>query len=169
MISGYNYSEIITNNDEISAKKEIDLLFSKGHYNKRKNFPKFQTWTNLHEDLKFLKFKNTFLNSCQLYLDKNFYSYKMTMWCYMDSFFNSILKNHEKQWHKHQHSLSGTLTLSGIYYLENPKNIGTEFENFKINPLPKTWYIFPSTLIHRPPKVLSFRKRYTLSADILVY
>jgi hypothetical protein len=162
MILEYNYSNIITPRDHAIAKKKIDELFISGNYPKLA--PKFQTYLNLYEYDEFKIFVSTFLDSCKSYLNYPIKKCRLNFWCYMDYRSNFLKKDYNDQWHNH--SNAGPFTISGIYYMINPRNVGTEFKNFVIEkPQKHTWYLFPSNLDHRPPKVLSFRKRYTLGAD----
>jgi hypothetical protein len=160
MILKYNYSHIISKEDQKRAIKLTDNLIRKGDWHKTS--PKFQTLPNLHTYEEFKIFTNTFIDSCFNYLNIIF-DYKIKMWVYRDNRFNSKKKNPSQQWHEHS---SGKLNrLSGIYYLQNLRNEGTEFKNFNVIPELYTWYIFPSHLLHKPPVIKSFRNRYTIAAD----
>ena len=98
-------------------------------------------------------------------LNKKIKKCDINFWCYMDYRSNFLKKDYNDQWHKH--SDVGPFTISAVYYLFNPRHVGTEFKDFRIEkPKEYTWYLFPSDLEHRPPKVMSFRKRYALGADI---
>ena len=161
-IKEYNYSKIITEKDQKKAKNLIDDLFKTGNWDNSK--PKFQTHLNLflYEELEI--FKKTFLQSCSEYLGiKNISEYKIYMWCYKTNLISNFWDKRDL-WHCHNDSNSNAI--SGLYYLRNFKNEGTEFENFKINPQQYTWYIYPSHILHRPPKTKSFRNRYTIAADL---
>jgi hypothetical protein len=163
-IREYNYSNIITEKQQDDIIKLVNYLFKSGNWDKNK--PKFQTYENLflYEELKTLK--ETFLNSCCDYLEiKKIHEYKMNMWCYKDNIVNTFWRNEKKSWHCHA-NYDEIDRISGIYYLRNPKNEGTEFENFKINPESYTWYLFPSYLLHKPPKTKSLESRYTIAADL---
>jgi hypothetical protein len=163
MIKEYNYSHIIDNKHQKRAIKTIDSIFSSGNWPNVEGLPRFQTWANLnkYEELKI--FEYTFLQSCLNFLDLKNIDYKIMLWCYKNNRFNHRKKDFEDQWHKHDDP--GHNKLSGVYYLRNLRNEATEFKDFKINAKPYTWYVYPSNLLHRPPKLKSFRYRYTLAAD----
>ena len=90
------------------------------------------------------------------------------MWCYMDHRNNPYKKKESDMWHHHiTKEMKGMDGLSGIYYLRNPRNVSTLFKDGESpKPLSFIWNIFPSYLVHRSGEVKSWRKRYTLSADI---
>lgn len=165
MIKQYNYSNLIKKSDEDNVTNLINYLFKKGIW--CKTVPKYQTWDNLYEYEQLTIFKNTFLNSCFNYLnylnlDLN-KKYDITMWCFRDNFFTNVLKDRQKSWHNH--GFVGENKISGVYYLKNFEKNGTEFRDFNLKYEPHTWFIFPSYLEHRPPKVKSLRYRCTIAAD----
>ena len=160
MIKEYDYSSIIKNEDQSNLIKLIDYLIKTGNW--VKDAPTFQTKLESY-DYEYVKiFKKTFLKSCFNYLDLKYtINNKVIMSCYRDNIFNNLKKNQEDMWHCHE--IYGKI--SGIYYLKNLRKEGTEFKDFKLEVKPYTWFIYPSYLLHKPPKIKSIRNRYTLVAD----
>jgi len=164
MIKNYNYSHIISKNDNKRAINLVDNLIKSGDW--CPNAPKFQTWPDLYEYEEFKIFTDTFINSCFQYL--NFKSnYKLDMWVYRDNRFDNKKKNPSNRWH--EHSKGKMNKISGLYYLKNLRNEGTQFKDFNVIPEQYTWYIYPSFLLHKPPAIKSFRNRYTIAADFEYY
>jgi len=167
MICAFNYSDIITEEHQNKAKNLIDNLIISGNWDKLS--PSFQTYPNLYQYSEFNIFFNCFLNSCNQYKNKLLEPTISKMWCYVDNgsnFFKTKSDKHENLWHSHQQDYTYE-GISGVYYLKNNKKLSTEFKNFKIEyPKDYTWYIFPSDLEHRSPKITCIEKRYTLAADI---
>ena len=162
MIKDYNYSHIIKEEDQRKSIKFVDNLFKSGNWCQDENIPKFQTWPNLNQYDEFKIFEETFITSCFQYL--NFTpNFELRMWVFKDNRFNNIKKNQSEQWHEHS---GGSLRkISGLYYLKNLRNEGTQFKDFNIIPKQYTWHIYPSYLLHKPPVIKSFRYRYTIAAD----
>jgi hypothetical protein len=159
MFKKYDYSHIISSNDQKEAISLVYNLIKTGNW--CKSVPKFQTYSDIHKYSELDIFKKTFLQSCYDYLNIN-YNAKILMWCYKDNIFNIKKKN---LWHSHCDISWGENKISGIYYLKNPLKEGTKFQNFTLEANPYTWYIYPSNLLHRPPNTKSFVNRYTLAAD----
>jgi len=65
MIKYYDYSSIITKQDELKCLDVIDDLFKTGNWDKE--VPYYQTFANLHEYSEFNIFTQTFLQSCSDY------------------------------------------------------------------------------------------------------
>lgn len=164
MVSKYNYSDIITKKDQRIAIDFVDNLIKNECW--YKSHPPFQTFADLYKYKEFKIFYSTFLNSCLKYLNiNNVSNYKVLMWVFRDNRFNNKQKNQEELWH--EHSRGNMNKISGVYYLRNLRNEGTEFKNYKISkPEPYTWYIYPSHLLHKPPIIKSIRNRYVISADL---
>ena len=160
MIKTYNYSHIITEEDQKKAIKLTDSLIKSGNW--CKNVPTYQTWPNLYQYDEFKIFAETFVTSCVQYL--NFTpNFKIYIWVYRDNRFNNMKKNQSEHWH--EHSKGNLNKISGIYYLKNLRGEGTQFKHFNITPKSYTWHIYPSYLLHKPPVIKSFRNRYTIAAD----
>ena len=169
MLKKFNFSTFITENDQNNCIELVNNLFSTENWCEA--VPKYQTWANLFSYNELNSFKMSFIVSCFLYLNKEIKNYEYNCWCYMS--FDNIKKsqNNEELWHSHERDGH---QLTGVYYLQNPKNVpnyhltGTEFLNENIsNIIPEDfcWFIFPSHLIHRPGIIQSNQKRYVLSAN----
>jgi hypothetical protein len=167
MIKEYDYSDIIFKKDNEKIITLVDNLFSDDVWDK--NSPPFQTLPNLYEYSECNILFSSFLDSCCAYKNNNLNAKMFRMWCYKDTGLNFFIEKrnrHEELWHDHQQDYVDE-GLSGIYYLKNTKKISTEFKGYKIkNPKEFSWYIFPSRLKHRPPKIPFFTKRYTIAADL---
>ena len=157
MIKNYNYSHIISEKDQKKAINLTDNLIKSGNW--CKFVPKYQTWPNLNQYDEFKIFEETFITSCLQYL--NFTpNFKVSMWVFRDNRFNNMKKDQFDLWHCH---VDGKI--SGLYYLKNLRNEGTQFKNFNMIPKKYTWHIYPSHLLHKPPVIKSFRNRYTIAAN----
>ena len=174
MIKQYNYSHLISEKDQKKAIKLVDKLIKSGEWNNNSFSPTFQTWTNLYKYEEFSVFYETFIKSSIDYLNNvddldSYFDYSnnvshdnIMMWVYRDNRFNNRKKDQSRLWHEHS---MGTYKISGLYYLRNPRNEATEFVDFDLKPEPYTWYIYPASLLHKPPVIKSFRNRYTIGAD----
>ena len=183
MIGGYRVS--ISRIDQHRAIKKIDELLGEGKWCRDR--PAYQTYDDLWRYGPLKIFASSFLDACEKYsyMDLRRYPYTnlsdhskinlkgFRMWCYMDHRNNPYVKKDWDYWHHHYVASKGvpwpegTKGLSGIYYLRNPRNVKTLFRGQESpKPEPFTWFIFPSFLVHRSLPIKSWRKRYTLSADI---
>jgi hypothetical protein len=167
MIKKYDFSNLISKNDNDSLIELVNQKFETGDWHK--DSPTFQTYPDLFEYDVAYKFKNSFLFSCYSYMKMEIKWFKLKAWCYMDYYDNWITKDKDAQWHHHP------AKLSGIFYLYNPKSVknyplaGTEFlEDGIPNIIPEDfcWFIYPSEYIHRPGQIQTNEKRYTLAADL---
>ena len=166
MIKSYDYTSVITKDNHKKAIKRVDDLIRKGEW--CKDVPSYQTKENLYDYNEFNIFAETFIESCKRYNQESIDIKEFRMWCYMDHRNNPYKKKESDMWHNHMtEGTSGMNGLSGIYYLRNPQNVSTLFREIESpKPLSFIWNIFPSYLVHRAGEVKSWRKRYTLSADI---
>jgi hypothetical protein len=169
MIKRYNFENLISVEDNYNCIKRIDNLFNVGDW--CKTVPYYQTWPNLFKYEEFYKFKYSFILSCYSYLCKEVDIVEITSWCYMNYHLNGVTQNRDILWHSHGNK--NDKKLSGIFYLNNPKNVldyessGTEFKEFSnIIPEDFCWFIYPSHFIHRPGKIQSNSKRYVLACDL---
>jgi hypothetical protein len=115
--------------------------------------------------------KESFKMCCQKYIqymspNNSGYNYptQMKAWA-----FKGITQFGENHIHNHFPA-----TLSGILYLKNKSNVGTEFYDFSgmvqkytVNVEEMDWLIFPSILCHRPESINEI-DRYTLACDFYV-
>jgi len=167
MVSSFNFSNIISEKHQNESIKLVDTLIREGNWDK--SSPSFQTFPNLHFYQEFHIFLQSFLNACNAYKNNSLNPVNIKMWCYVDNgsnFFKTKSHLHNNLWHTHQQN-SSFEGLSGVYYLKNDKKLATEFKSFEIKiPEDFTWYIFPSRLEHRSPKITSITKRYTIAADL---
>ena len=70
------------------------------------------------------------------------------------------------QWHSHENKEINKKQLSALCYLTKT-NVGTEFKNGKsIKPQINTWYIWDSSLVHRPEDKPVNNLRITLGSNI---
>ncbi len=163
MVQIFDYGNMITNKDIIKAKNKVDELIKTENY--CKTVHTYQTWANLYQYSEFKIFYETFITSCFLYLNQKVNIKRERMWCYVDCARNNLKKNRDELWH--EHSENGRNKLSGIFYLINRRKELTEFKNIDHLPYKSfSWYIYPSSLLHRPPKIKSIRNRYTIAANL---
>ena len=73
LVKKYNFSSLITEEDNQLYKEEIDTLISNGDYWIQKGKPLYQTKGNLFESssLHWLKLAYTFSTACKLYVEKD--------------------------------------------------------------------------------------------------
>lgn len=79
-------------------------------------------------------------------------------------------KNTESIWHNHESS-KNTKNISGLLYL-TPTKIGTEFKteflNFEIVPHINRWFLWESSIIHRPKKANTNEDRLVLATSTIL-
>jgi hypothetical protein len=172
----YDFSSIITEDDNWQAMKIIKDIIDSGNY--FENSPPFQTKENLfgRDEAIWLKYRMTFLTSVFLYLGKERKVANMMAWSFMTNI--DTQEDRDMYWHHHnKHSGQG---LSGIMYLHIPSDVqdfdtcGTEMApngpdndgKFFVRPSYYTWLIYPSTEWHRPGIAQSKDYRFILAADI---
>ena len=172
----YDFSSIITEDDNWQAMKIIKDIIDSGNY--FENSPPFQTKENLfgRDEAIWLKYRMTFLTSVFLYLGKERKVANMMAWSFMTNI--DTQEDRDMYWHHHnKHSGQG---LSGIMYLHIPSDVqdfdtcGTEMApngpegdgKFFVRPSYYTWLIYPSTEWHRPGIAQSKDYRFVLAADI---
>jgi hypothetical protein len=173
----FNFSSIINAQDQELAKTDIRQVISEGKY--FTNSPKYQTNINIfnHPGDHWLKFRQSFIMSCFMYLKKEVKIEQIQSWSFMTS--NKTVENRDDLWHTHQYG--SERTLSGIYYLHIPNDVqdvatcGTEFAlNGLMNPeryiapvLNYTWFIYPGKTWHRPMPPQSSQDRFVVAADMV--
>jgi hypothetical protein len=172
----YDFSSVITEQDQAEAVKRITDIINSGQY--FKNSPKYQTQVNLFglTDPLWMKFRMSFIFSVFMYLGKEVKINQMMAWSFMTN--NEIEENRDNLWHTH-HYTQGKTTVSGIWYLKIPtdadyKSSGTEFapngvdqpERITIEPVQNNWLIYPGKIYHRPTAPQSKEFRYVLAADL---
>jgi hypothetical protein len=172
----YNFSSIISPQDESLAKTDIKTIIENGNY--FKNSPKFQTSENLfsrHEP-HWLKFRMSFIFSCFMHIGREVQIKNMQAWSFMTN--NDIVEDREDLWHTH-HLTKQNNSISGIYYLHIPEDAvymlsGTEFapngitspERVVVTPGKQSWIVYPSDQWHRPMPTQSNGYRFIIAADM---
>jgi len=172
----YNFSSVITEQDQADAIQRITDIVNSGQY--FKNSPKYQTQVNLFglPDPLWMKFRMSFIFSVFMYLGKEVKINQLMAWSFMTN--NEITEDRDNLWHTH-HYTEGKTTVSGIWYLKIPtdadyKSSGTEFapngvgqpERITIEPVQNHWLIYPGKIYHRPTPPQSKEFRYVLAADL---
>jgi len=172
----YDFSSVITKQDQEDAVKRITDIVNSGQY--FKNSPKYQTQVNLFGtvDPLWMKFRMSFIFSVFMYLGKEVTINQLMAWSFMTN--NEITEDRDNLWHTH-HYTPGKTTISGIWYLKIPtdadyKSSGTEFapngvdqaERLTIAPEEGHWLIYPGKVYHRPTAPQSKDYRYVLAADL---
>ena len=173
----YNFSSLITDNDNQQACNVVKQIIADGNY--FTNSPKFQTKENIfsrQEDV-WLKYRMSFLFSVFMYLGREAKVSNMMAWSFMTNL--DTAEDREKYWHHHHHKPEKNM-LSGIWYLQIPDDVkdydycGTEMApngpsgegKVFVKPSEYTWLIYPSDQWHRPGIVQSNQYRFILAADI---
>lgn len=182
LVKKYNFSSLISNNDNLEACKTITEIVQSGNY--FTNSPKYQTKENIFQRTEeiWLKYRMSFMFSVFLYLGREVKVQNMMAWSFMTNLQSA--ENRDNLWHHHWHpSNSNVNLLSGVFYLHIPNNVkdkdycGTEFapsgpendDKFYVKPCEFSWIIYPSNLWHRPGIVQSDDYRFILAADIEYY
>ena len=179
LCKSYDYSSLITAEDDTTAIGIIKNIIDSGNY--FKNSPRYQTQENIfaRPEPVWLKYRMTFLTSMFLYLGREARVSNMMAWSFMTNL--ETQEDREQYWHHHDKH-SGQ-SLSGIYYLRIPEDVkdrstcGTEMApngpegpgKFFIGPNERTWNIYPSATWHRPGIVQSNNYRFVLAVDIDFY
>lgn len=179
IVKKFDYSSIITEQDNQDACKIIKSIIDGGNY--FTNSPKYQTKENLlgrPEEI-WLKYRMSFLFSVFMYLGKEAKVMNMMSWSFMTNLEGA--EDRDKLWHHHWHpSRADTDMLSGIFYLDIPKDVadrntcGTELAphgptrpgSYFVTPKDYNWTIYPSKIWHRPGIVQSNNYRYIIAVDI---
>ena len=154
---------------------DIDKLINRGNY--WKNSPPYQTdvnvfglpgeaWNNL---------KMSFIWSCFAYMKQERQIKAVKSWAYKTNL--ETQEDRDNYWH--QHLRPDCTTLSGVFYLNLPKDInlqtsGTEFApngvggggEFFAPAREGYWIIFPGNTWHRPGILTSKNWRYIVAADM---
>lgn len=181
LIKKFNFSSIITENDNEAACQTIKSIIDSGQY--FENSPKFQTKENIFSRSEefWLKYRMSFLFSVFMYCGRELRVNNMMAWSFMTSMQGA--EDREKLWHNHWHPSNEKCDmLSGVLYLKIPSDVenfdlcGTEFapqglensERIFIKPDLFSWIIYPSKLWHRPGIVQSDNFRFVLAADVEV-
>ena len=176
IVKSFDYSSLITDNDEEDACRIIKGIIDSGNY--FTNSPPYQTKENLfaRPEAVWLKYRMTFLTSAFLYLGKEHKVANMQAWSFMTN--KASQPDRNKLWHHHdKHGMKG---LSGILYLHVPEitsEAGTEMapngpegaDKFYVGPNKHTWNIYPSETWHRPGINSSNDYRYIIAVDVGYY
>lgn len=173
----FNFSSIITENDNNQACTIIKDIIAQGNY--FTNSPKFQTKENIfgRPESIWLKYRMSFLFSVFMYLGREVKVSNMMAWSFMTNL--ATAENRDNLWHHHHHKPESKM-LSGVFYLHIPKDVkdldycGTEMaptgpdneDKFFVKPSQFSWLIYPSEEWHRPGIVQSNQYRFVLAADI---
>lgn len=179
----YNWSSLITHDDNQQIKSVVKSIIDRGNY--FKNSPKFQTQENLfgRREPVFLKMRQSFIYSCFQFLGGEVKIKNMMSWCFMTS--QQEVEDRNNLWHNHHvgDNDGTTNTVSGVWYVDIPKTItnqetaGTEFclnwsdksDYFYLRPKELTWAVYPSKLWHRPGIIDSDDYRFVFAADMEYY
>jgi len=177
LVKQFDFSSVITKNDNDTACKIIQQIISAGNY--YENSPKYQTKENLfaRPEAVWLKYRMSFLFSVFMYFGREVKVGNMQAWSFMTNLEGA--EDRENLWHHHQHVPEPQM-MSGIFYLHIPKDVnnrdlcGTEIawndpktsETFFVKPSDFHWIIYPSKLWHRPGITQSNNYRFVLAADV---
>lgn len=182
LVRKFNFSSVITNNDNLQACNIIASIIADGNY--FTNSPKFQTKENIfgRTESVWLKYRMSFLFSVFMYLGREVKVQNMMAWSFMTNLAGA--EDREKLWHHHWHpSRPEAKMFSGIFYLYIPSDVkdrdycGTEMApngidadgKFFVSPTDYNWLVYPSDKWHRPGIVQSSQYRFILAADVEYY
>ena len=181
-IKQYCYNNCFTKEDKNSMIYFLDKeFFDCGRIEKDR--PKFQTDYNYNiiEYDPFIKLKTSFMNACEDYIENEEYKNRlknnehcMMSWSYM----NWVGSGFEVNRSLHAHNPHNINAISGIFYLNLPKNGNdSDYEltctemfiacnRFRLPPEEFCWFLYPSNFYHIPGKTISSEKRYSIAVDI---
>lgn len=179
LVRKYDFSSIITKEDNVQAISVIQEIIASGNY--FKNSPKFQTQENIfgRPESFWLKYRMSFLMSVFMYLGREVRVNNMMAWSFMTNL--ETAEDRDVLWHDHWHPTHPEAKmLSGIFYLHIPEDVkdrdycgtemapnGPESDNkYFITPSDYTWVIYPSNVWHRPGIAQSNQWRFVLAVDI---
>jgi hypothetical protein len=179
LVKKFDFSSIITEDDNKQAIKIIKDIISSGNY--FKNSPKFQTQENIfgRPESVWLKYRMSFLMSVFMYLGSEVRVGNMMAWSFMTN--QKTAEDRDKLWHEHWHPQNpGAKMLSGIFYLKIPEDVkdrdycGTEIApngpekegKYFVTPQDYSWVVYPSDTWHRPGIAQSDNWRFVLAVDI---
>ena len=179
LVKTFDFSSIITEEDNNSAIEIIKSIINSGNY--FTNSPRYQTKENIfgRPEEVWLKYRMSFLFSVFMYLGREVRVTNMMAWSFMTNLEGA--EDREKLWHNHWHPQhADSKMMSGIFYLKIPDDIkdiskcGTEIapngpedrDTFFIGPNDFTWNIYPSSTWHRPGIVQSNQYRFVLAVDV---
>jgi hypothetical protein len=180
-------SDSITNEDHEDMMNYTDELIDRGEVQPCPPAPLYQTNPIVFRDdsdAAFLKLRSTFLDACGVYLScvPDFTPNQQALepagtgaWVYKG--WSDLNETQTNPWHHHNPAF-----LSGVYYLKVPgdhESGGTEFHDPRIaeghstrhqavNPIEKTWLIFPGWLPHKTNYAESNNPRYVVAANLYV-
>lgn len=173
VVKSFDCSDIITKKHQDDCIRTVATLFDNDVY--IKDIPKFQSHSDIFIYSTLKIFRQTFTKSAFAFIghsatDEDVFNVikkdKLKMWCYKGC--PDTIPN----WHNHNifdnETGKNLNCICGVYYLQNPDNLGTVFEGVELNDIkPFTWYIFPGSLNHKAPSHAS-SDRYTLAADLIL-
>lgn len=179
IIKKYNFSSVITQEDNNNAMSIIKSIIDSGNY--FTNSPRFQTKENIfgRPEEVWLKYRMSFLFSVFMYLGREVRVANMMAWSFMTNL--ETAEDREKLWHNHWHPQNhNAKMMSGIFYLHIPDDVqdirtcGTEMapdgpENetkYFVTPQDFSWTVYPSSVWHRPGIVQSNKYRFILAVDV---
>ena len=134
------------------------------------NHPGYQSDPNLFdiEDSNINIIKNNYFNCLLKLFNKNELDIiENKVWTYL------TLKNEntQSQWHNHLEKNNNNINISGLLYLTKT-NIGTEFKtkflNFEIIPHTNRWFLWDSSIIHRPKNTVSEDDRIVIATSTIL-
>ena len=179
LVKKYNFSSVITQQDNDQACAIIKSIIDSGNY--FTNSPKYQTRENIfaRNETVWLKYRMSFLFSIFMYVGREAKVKNMMAWSFMTNLEGA--EDREKLWHDHWHPQDpNSKMLSGIFYLHIPDDVqdrntcgtemapnGPESDNkFFVTPSEFHWTIYPSNIWHRPGIVQSNKYRYIIAVDV---
>jgi hypothetical protein len=134
------------------------------------NHPAYQSDSNLFniKETNIEIIKNNYFNCLGKILNKNKLEViEHKSWVYL------TLKNEstKPKWHTHKEKNNDNINVSGLLYITET-NIGTEFKtdflNFEIIPHINRWFLWDSSIIHRPKDIVSEEDRIVIATATIL-
>ena len=136
------------------VKNEININYMRGP-GVNENFPKWQSYADMHEKFNSIKSVNNLIEMVKLCFKKKYGIDGVIthMW------FVLVNKDSEQAWHEHGDSYSC------IFYLENTFNSGTVLIDKQVPAEDNSLFFIDPGVLHTPPK-WSGIDRYVIAMDI---
>lgn len=150
----------ITKKQTAEIVDEIRRIVRNGQYMDVAVWPGYQTADISHQKV-FGPLVRSFHEACEHHGYRGPF---VQLWAYVDRHSRQEQFGHDRQWHNHQQA---GILVSGVMYLVNPENVGTEFTDETVTEgRCGVWNLFQPQAVHRPGKLSTNEWRYSIAANL---